>query len=267
MTLVIALKWLMEESEAVVVSSDSRAMYGPIAYEVRKIYPILLLRDGEQVPLAVAGGAGEASFVKYGYLTAESILKERSAKVGYRPLTYDEFAKCAREIEAKLVSRFSSLRREGIEPSFAMVLASVSSQGKASIYLFDSRGLCQPVHDNPGFAIIGKGAATGGVLLTRLLGYSPERSGWLDLGLLSAFVIDVVSEIDPEVGPFVGESVFIRIEEGKVVAGPLKEEALREFKDKVQKRKELIRLFYQLCDQKGEKEVERALKRLASKRP
>lgn len=37
MTLIITLKWLMKEGEAVVVGSDSRATYGPITYEVKKI--------------------------------------------------------------------------------------------------------------------------------------------------------------------------------------------------------------------------------------
>jgi len=36
------------------------------------------------------------------------------------------------------------------------------------------------------------------------------------LRALSAFIIDVVSEIDPSVGPFIGESYYMRIEKGKV---------------------------------------------------
>jgi hypothetical protein len=41
-TLVIALKWLAAEGESIVIGSDSRAIYGPVAYEVKKIYPIYL---------------------------------------------------------------------------------------------------------------------------------------------------------------------------------------------------------------------------------
>ncbi|GAH99602.1 unnamed protein product, partial [marine sediment metagenome] len=62
-----ALKWLIGEQEAVVIGSDSRATYGPITYEVKKIYPIYLTHDGEEVDLAVAGGAGDSSLAKYGY--------------------------------------------------------------------------------------------------------------------------------------------------------------------------------------------------------
>ncbi|MEM0328132.1 MAG: hypothetical protein QXN53_06130 [Thermoproteota archaeon] len=61
-----------------------------------------------------------------------------------------------------------------------MILVSVEHNGKSSIYLFDERGLAQPVHDNPGFAVIGTEFFTGGNLLLRLLGYEPEESYKLD---------------------------------------------------------------------------------------
>jgi hypothetical protein len=264
MTLVIALKWLWEEGEGVVISSDSRATAGEIAYEVRKIYPIYVIHNGEEVDLGVAGGAGYSSLVKQGYGIAESVLKDYSRQVGFRNLTFEEFGKAVQDIEDKLIHRFSSLRREGIEPIFEMILASVDPKGKASIYMFDSKGLAEPVHDNPGFAIIGCGAVTGGVLLTRLLGYSMESSSEYDLGMLSAFVIDIVSEVDPAVGPFLGESAFIRVDKGEVTMGPLKEEALKEYKKRIKKRKELIMLMQKLCDIKeiGEDGVEAKLKEL-----
>jgi len=64
MTLLIALKWVLEGRESVVISSDSRATVGPVSYEVRKVYPIILGAGGEAVPLAVAGGAGDAPLIK-----------------------------------------------------------------------------------------------------------------------------------------------------------------------------------------------------------
>jgi len=84
--------------------------------------------------------------------------------------------------------------------------------------------------------VIGRSFFTGGNLLLRLLGYSPERSSALDLGVLSAFVIDVVSEIDPAVGPFMGESYCMRAENGEALLGQLKEE-IKEYKEKSQQRK------------------------------
>jgi len=61
MTLILALKWIIRDKEGVVISSDSKATVGPVSYEVKKVYPIIL-RDGEEyAPLAVAGDAGNAS--------------------------------------------------------------------------------------------------------------------------------------------------------------------------------------------------------------
>jgi 20S proteasome alpha/beta subunit len=264
MTLVISLKWLQDEIEAVVISSDSRETYGPIAYEVKKIFPIYLTYNGEEIDLAIAGGAGDSSLAKYGQNLAESILKDQCKQKGFSCLTYDEFGAAIEEIESKLISKFNSLRKEGIEPSFQMILASVDPAGKASMYVFDDKGLAVPVHTDPGFAVIGRGAATGGMLLTRLLGYSIEESGALDLGMLSAFVIDLVSEVDPSVGPFIGESYRMWINEGKVTMGPLKPEALKEYKIKVEQRKNLIRLLQKVCDHREgkEKQIERYLERL-----
>lgn len=264
MTLVIALKWLVQEGEAIVIGSDSRVTYGPIAYEVKKIYPIYLKHNEEEIDLAVAGGAGDSSLAKYGCALAESVLKGQCEQKGFTCLTYDEFGTAVGEIESKLISRFNALRKEGIEPSFQMILASIDPTGKASMYVFDDRGLAEPVHADPGFALIGRGAATGGMLVTRLLGYSIEETPSLDLGMLLSFVIDLVSEVDPTVGPFIGESFRMWIAEGKVTMGPLKSEALKEYKIKVEQRKNLIRLLQKVCDQVEGKEeqIERYLKRL-----
>lgn len=48
-----------------------------------------------------------------------------------------------------------------------------------------------------------------------------------------------MSEIDPSVGPFIGESYYMRTERGEVLLGPLTEEALKEYKEKTRQRKEL----------------------------
>ena len=133
------------------------------------------------------------------------------------------------------------------------------------IYLFDERGLAEPVHNNPGFAVIGTGFFTGGNLLLRLLGYEPETSFTLDLGALTTFIIDVVSEIDPAVGPFIGECYFMRVEEGEVKLGPLKEIAIKEYKEKSRQRKELIRRLWRLFDHIGENEVLKVVQELEAK--
>jgi len=260
LTLVLALKWVTKNGEGVVVSSDSRATVGPISYEVRKVYPIVLEED---VPLAVAGGAGDASLVKQGYRICERILKEMAAKEwGRTTPTFEQFEETVEQIEGAIMERMDELRTHGVELDFSMVLASVDVKGRASIYVFNERGLAEPVHDNPGFALLGRGLFTGGALLLNLLGYAAEESYALDLGLLSTFVIDVVSGVDPSVGPFVGESWYMRVEKGRVVLGPLKGEALREYKERSRKRRELLRRLWRLLDLVGEERFEELLKNL-----
>ena len=119
------------------------------------------------------------------------------------------------------------------------------------------------MHDNPGYAVIGSGFITGGLLLLRLLGFSElVASGsteLVDLGMLTAFIIDAVSEVDTSVGPFIGESWLMRLEKKddkkEVVLGELKPEALREYKDRVEKRKEVLKRVWILCDYIGEDKV------------
>jgi len=257
-TLVLALKWLFDSEEAVLVSSDSKATTPlGIAYEVKKVHPILL---GDK-PLGIASGAGDSSLVKWGFEQARDVLVAY-AQQEY-PIKSAVFASAARELEYRFVRRFNELRGQGIEPSFQMVLCGLDLEGKASMYLYDSRGLAEPVHDNPGYAIIGSGFVTGGILLLNLLGYAPD----IDLGLLSTFIVDTVSEVDSAVGPFIGESYLMRIEtkEGRkeIALGPLKDTALIEYKQKTTKRKELIRKLWRLCDEVGEEEIEKAMMQLS----
>ncbi len=260
MTLVLALKWYFGNKEAIVMSSDSKVSFGPLSYEAKKIYPIFY---DPETPLAIAGGAGDASLIKQAYRSSEKILIElaESRWEGRTP-TFEEFEEAIEQIESYLVQRFRSLREMGLDVNFSMVLGSVDKEGKASMYLFDSRGLAEPVHDNPGFAMIGSGFFTGGNLLLKLLGYDPGRSGEMDLGMLTAFIIDSVSEIDSTVGSFLRESWLMRVEEDKVFLGELKEKAYKEYKEKVRKRKELIREFWQACDLIGEDKVEKMLKEI-----
>jgi len=145
-----------------------------------------------------------------------------------------------------------------------LLLASVTQDGEPRLYVFDERGIAEPVHDNPGYALLGKGVITGGLLLLRLLDYRSENARKWNLGLLSAFIIDTVSEIDPTVSPFLGESYFIRYsrKNKRVVLGPLKEEAYKEYKKHVRKRKSLFKLLWNAAERNGEDIVEKKLKEL-----
>jgi hypothetical protein len=267
LTLILALKWIIEGKEGVVVSSDSKATVGPVSYEVRKVYPIVLEADGKHIPLAVAAGAGEASLVKQGYRICERILTDLAVKDwSKRTPSFEQFEGAVGQVESCFIQRIRELREHGVEPSFNMVLASVDPAGKASIYLFDDRGLAEPVHDNPGFAVIGTGFVTGGNLLLRLLGYAAEGESYaIDIGALSTFIIDIVSEIDPAVGSFIGESWYMRVEGNDLLLGPLKEEAIKDYKIRALRRRELICRTWRLFDVAGEEKVENIIRNLEKK--
>jgi len=253
MTLVIALKWPTSEGDAVLMVSDTRATTSVgIMYEARKIHAVV---TAEGRNLGIVGGAGDPALVKWGFEVADEIMKNYAGEDGL--ISFDEVRQAVRRMEYVFMHRFHELRNRGIDPSFQLILGSVDLDGKASLYQFDNRGLAEPVHDDPGYAIIGSGMITGGILLLRLLGYRPD----IDLGMLTAFILDMVSEVDPSVGPFVGESYLMRVErkdnEKYIALGPLKPEALREYKEKISKRRELIRELWRLCDEVGEEEIER----------
>ena len=264
MTLVIALVW----GRGVLVSSDSRASGGFVSHEERKIKPIFFVRDdGGELDLGVAGGAGDAVLVKQGFSVVESVFRSWFDGVGsreFRNPSAEEIEGIVGDIESRLIARYRELRGVGIEPNVSLLLASVTQSGEPRLYVFDDRGLAEPVHDNPGYALLGKGVITGGLLLLRLLDYRPGEAWEWDLGVLSAFIIDMVSEIDPTVSPFLGESYFIRYDEEskKVVLGPLKEEAYKEYKEHIRKRKNLFKQLWSAAEKLGEDAIEEKLKEL-----
>jgi len=257
MTLILAFKLTHGEGDAVLVMSDSKATaaFG-IAYDVKKIHPIRF--KGNAVGLV--SGAGDSGLVKGGFKLAEDVLM-RYAEKAY-PVSQDDFAKASEEIQSSLLSKFSQLRGLNLEPDFRMILCGLDLSGKASIYCYDSRGLSEPVHNNPGYAIIGSGFVTGGVLLLKLLGYTPEVD--LDrLALMNTFVLDNVSEVDTAVGPFVGESYLMRLEHDKsakrIVLGALYDDALVEYKRKASSRRDLFRMVWRASDRLGEEKVRELL--------
>ena len=100
MTLVLALKWILEGREGVVVSSDSKVTVGPVSYETRKVYPILLKAKGDYIPLAIAGGAGDASLIKQSYRICEKVLTDWAVKEwGEKTPSFNQFEEAVKQIE------------------------------------------------------------------------------------------------------------------------------------------------------------------------
>jgi 20S proteasome alpha/beta subunit len=115
--LLIALKWIVEGKEGVVMSLDSKVSVGPVSYETRKVYPILLTVDGENVPLAIAGGAGDASLIKQSYRVCERVLRDMAVGEwnGKTP-SFDQFEEAVKRIESAFIGRFRELRDQRADP-------------------------------------------------------------------------------------------------------------------------------------------------------
>ncbi|CCC80921.1 proteasome-type protease [Thermoproteus tenax] len=243
MTLVIGVVW--RAVQGVLVVADTRSSMGPVFLEERKIHPVK--RGG--LGYAVLAGSGNPKLVKKGYRVIEETIDSWIAQNGTRTPKSQELNKMVDTAERLLIEELKFLRDRGIDPcedGLSILWASVSDEGDPRLYHIDCTGLADAKHDNPGYVLLGRGLYTGALALLRLFNFSPEHT-W-DMGLYTAFIIDLVSEVDSSVSPFLGDSYLIRKEGEKVVLGPLKPEAYQEYKKKIAKRREAIQLLWQALE-------------------
>ncbi|WP_181443781.1 hypothetical protein [Saccharolobus sp. E5-1-F] len=260
MTFVIGMVW----GKGVLMVSDSKATLGVTAEEERKIYPIFIVNGKKEIDLAILGGSGDASIVKQSYTLIENLFKRYYEKEGKLPAG-DDLDNLVDTIQGSLIQRFSFLRLNGINPEVSLILGTLS-ECEPRLYTFDSSGLYEPRHRDPGYAMIGIGRDTGGLTLLKLFGYNPQKIDW-DMGLLTMFLIDVVSSVNPYVSPVTSylDSLYLRCNENEPVLGPLKPESFEEYKVKVRKRIEIIRKVWDLSEKLGEDKVSKALEKLKGK--
>ncbi len=252
MTLILAFIW----GNGVVVVGDTRASMGDLFTEERKIYPISI----DDLNLAAVAGSGDASLVHQGFELIERTFLEFLSEIGeVRNPTEEEVGQIVRLIEEKFMLRYSRLRNFGIKPEAELVLAAVSQEGTPLLYHFDSVGLADLVHLGSKYVILGHGRVTGAQLLLELLGYKPEIAEYYDMSVFPAFIIDLVSRVDPTVSPFLDpeSSIYIRYseEEKKILMGPLKIEEFGKIKGTIRDRLEIIRRAWQLAENRGDKYV------------
>jgi 20S proteasome alpha/beta subunit len=204
MTLIVAICINEEEGEqSILISSDSQATMGPITYRVHKIAPIREPIEGKE-PIAIAAGAGDTAIIKKAIDISEQIIWEASnTDWENKTPTFDQFKQVISKIENALIQTIQFYKK-CVDFNFEFLLGSVSPEGYASLYYFDGRGLAQPVNDDPGFACIGSGFFLGGNLLLQQF-YSTDID-FTDAVHLTTYVINQVSMVDSNVGPFEGES-------------------------------------------------------------
>jgi len=255
MTLVFAAVY----GNGVVIFADSKAASPEVAYEERKIMPIYLDVGGEEVDLAAVAGAGDAALVKKGFAVVKRAFVQFYREKGRHPSS-EEVEDIMGKVERRLVNLYSFLKWRGVDAFAEHIVATVSREGEPHLYL--CRGVCQPMHHSPGFAVLGI-AEQSALVLLRLLGWGPEAS-WSP-ELLAAFVIDTVAEVVPTVSPLMSfrDTLYIRMQEGKVVMGPLREEAFEEAKRRALARRRLFKELWALLESGvEEEEVLKALERL-----
>lgn len=84
------------------------------------------------------------------------------------------------------------------------------------------------------------------------------------MGLLSAFVLQIASEVDPNVSPNIGDSLFMRYDpnEKDIVVGSIKDQAISRMRDRLERRKEAFKLLWRSMDILGDDREDRVIRLL-----
>jgi 20S proteasome alpha/beta subunit len=271
MTLIVAFKCLgSNDSEGIVISSDSRLTESSgLISSVHKIEAIWLPRAPE-CDIALLAGAGDVSIIRHGISFLGDTLREHAKSVWKnKPApTLKAFDSLMQKAEIEIIKKYGMFRNLGLDIAANIVVATVARDGKAGLYLIDSRGLMTAMHDNPGYVCIGSGFVTGGNLLLNQL-YNPNLDATTG-ATLSAFIINQVSKVDPAVGSFEGENWYFRMEGDRPVFGKLKQDAFKRYKADVEGREQLFRTVWEFCDtigsEKALKVIQNALKKQRTER-
>lgn len=267
MTLIIAFKCQAEgPGEGIQVTADRRAS-GVVAIDVEKIVSIVHeseKNDEPQLCLALASGAGRAGLVRQLIRIAElTLLNQVTTEWDETEPSFSQFEDAMMIVQDEFMDRISKWKRKGVESWASILICGLDGDGRASMYEFDQDGIACPVHDSPGYACLGSGFVTGGNLILKQFWNPDLNSDW---GLaLSAYIIDMVSSIDPGVGSFDGSSYFFRLVDERPSFGELIVDSIESTLEDVRQRKEILKLCWDLCDVMGEEGVSKKLEQLRKK--
>jgi len=260
MTLILAFKCRESDgTDAILVTADSRVSGGRTMTETNKLIPIAKIVESNgnsiEIDLALVSGAGDGAIVmQLIRIVEKTILDYYDSTWGQTYPTFDQFEETMQEVQYKFMQYLQSFEKIGTLKPFAnLLVCGLDSTGKASMYVFDHRGVYCPVHDTPGFACLGGGLDTGGsMILKQFWSKNLDSDSILKL---SAYTMEMVSTIDPSVGSYEGSSYYYRLSEGKPVFGGPKEEYMTTTVESVATRKSVLKMIWILCDILGEETI------------
>jgi len=259
----ISIVW----GSGVLVTVDGRSM-DPGSPEPRNVRPIVYQGDGRDKPLAIVSGYGDEAILSSAFQIVEDVFVEWFDAVGsrsWRSPGDSEVRRIVSQIEERILERYRDLRGMGITPNTSLSLAVVTQDGSPRLYYFNERGLASPRHSSPGYIVLGpqSGVSVAEAML-RAAGYSPTESSSMNIGVLTAFILSLASEVDPQVSPYIGDSIFLRYDPGEkdVVMGSIKDQVLIKMRERVERRREALRLLWRAMDTLGDEREERVLRLL-----
>ncbi len=255
--------------KGILVTVDGRSM-DPGFPEPRNVRVITYQGDGKDKPLAVVSGYGDDSLLSSLFEIAEDVFIEWFDTAGSRSWRNPsglETRRIVSQIEERILERYRDLKNLGVNPNAQLSLALVTQDGSPKLYYFNEKGLASPKHQNPGYIVLGSPASVAiAEALIRAVGYSPLESTGLNVGALSAFMISLASEVDSNVSPYIGDSIYIRYDprENDVVVGSIKDQALIKMMERLERRREAMKLLWRAMDILGDEREERVLRLLKS---
>ena len=270
MTLIIAFKcYGPEGTEAIHITADRKAS-GDIIVDVDKIIPIAYLGDkqnddnAKEIDLALVSGAGHPGLIRqFARIVEDIFLKAFTNTWSNKEPSFHQFEQATLIVQDEYMNRLNMIRRNGSNAMAHLLLCGLDRTGKVSMYEFDYDGIAIAVHDSPGFACLGRGFLTGGDIIMKLL-WNPEINADWSL-YLSAFTLNMVTLVDPSVGSFEGDSWYFRLVDGKPSFGPLRSTSLENTRARVELRRQLLKLTWDLCDETDEDTVKKVLNELEDK--
>lgn len=257
MTLIIAFRIKgVEDGDAVLITADSRVSGGSTVFETEKITAIGFKSEKgtKSHHLALVTGSGDGAIVKQLTRTVELELRELWSEHWKNPPSFEEFEEAMDQVQYVFWKKLQAFKENaGLTPRFQLLVCGVDNDGKASMYLFDENGVYNPVHKTPGFACLGRGVDTGGLMIVKQ--FRPAELTLKPALMLSAYAINMVSELDTSVGKFTGSSSYFGLEGGKPIIKLFKEDKLDISIERVATRVSAMKQTWRLCDLFGESEV------------